>query len=469
MQPVTEEEAYAKKKKRVMVKKRRKKTTSELQGRPADGMNLNLSDANDYTERVEQYRESSDECDIEDQKNEVWWDEKDDIICDGEEPMIVHVSGKVENGVIADEEQMLEQDNVSTLDGEAIDQHERTQYDAERVPVSVAFEMGGQWIDVQQDVECGEGKGIDGSSIASKDEADSERMIETAVCDTNPMLSSMTTGLRHDVKDKTTVSKIMRDSDDDLDSSVKMKESAKAEVSPGVVIPDKQSKSGYELNLGTSQKSPPDVNLGEPSNLPDIPFLSAAETPSTNYLAPRALSPQPVFVDMTTEPVTSGLRSMPDPSDDDSDDGDAHRTGIRSLFRGTQDVAPEILACGSDVTEITSNVDGKEIGGWTVEPLRATPAKGTDVSCPSSYNQLNTVDDSLEKESVIPFEKSESYTSIDPSLSSTVSYFSFEDVSVASEESEMCAICLCVYEEGEARIFSKRCSHGELHVCSRDH
>ena len=456
MQPVTEEEAYAKKKKRVLVKKRRKKTPSELQGRPADGMNLNLTDEdfnpNDYTDRVEQYRVSSDACDIEDKKNEIWWDEKVDIISDVEEPMIVHVSGKVENGVIADEEHMLEQDNVSNLDEEendAIDQHERPQYDAERVPVSVAFKMGEQWTDVQQDVECGEGKGIDGSSLASKDEADSERMIENAVCDTK-------------------VSKIMHDSDDNLDSSVKMKESAKAEVSPGVLTPDQPSKSGYELHVETSRKSPPDVNLGEPSNLPDIPLLSAAGTPSTNYLAPRALSPQPVFVDMTTEPVISGLRSIPDLSDDDSDDGDARRTGIRSLFRGTTDDAPEILACGSDVTEITSNVDGKENGGWTVESRRATPAKGTNVNGLSIYNQLNTVD-CLEKESVIPFEKSESYSSIDPSLSSTVSYFSFEDVSVASEESEMCAICLCVYEEGEARIFSKRCSHGELHVCSRDH
>ena len=174
---------------------------------------------------------------------------------------------------------------------------------------------------------------------------------------------------------------------------------------------------------------------------------------------------------------------MPDLSDDDSDDGDARRTGIRSLFRGTKDDIPagawqgddayvsgligdgrEIRACGSDVTEITSNVDGKEIGGWTVEPLRATSAKRTDVIGPSSSFQLNAVN-CLEEESVIPLEKSESYTSTDRSLSSTVSYFSYEDVSIASGESEMCAICLCVYEEGDVQILSKRCSHGELHVC----
>ena len=420
-------------------------------------------DPNDNKERVERYRESSNECDVEDQMDEIWWDEKDNSISDGEEPMIMHVSGKVEHGVISIEEHLLEQDNVSKRDEEdndAIGRQERTQYDAEGVPVSVAFNMV---------VECGEGKGIDGSSLASKDEADSERMIDNAVCDTNPMISSITTGLRHDVEEKiSTVSKIMHYSDENLDSIVKMKESTTAKVSPGLVPPDKSTNSEYELNLRTSPKSPPDVNLGEPSNPPDMPFLSAAETPSTNFLSPRPLSPQPVFVDMTTEPVISGLRSMPDLSDDDSDDGDARRTGIRSLFRGTTDDAPEILACGSDVTEITSNVDGKEIGGWTVESRRATPAKGTNVNGLSIYNQLNTVD-CLEKESVIPFEKSESYSSIDPSLSSTVSYFSFEDVSVASEESEMCAICLCVYEEGEARIFSKRCSHGELHVCSRDH
>jgi hypothetical protein len=450
------------------VKKHRKKTPSEHQGRSTDEINMDLSDEafnpNDNMEKVERYREGSHECDIEDQMSEIWWDEKDDSIGDGEEPMILHISGNVDHGVIATKERLFEQNYLSNLDGEendAIDQHERTQYDAERVPVSVAFKIGGLWIDVQPDVECGEGKGIDGNSLASKDEADSERMIDNAVYNSNPMVSSMTTGLRHDVEEKiSTVSEIMHYSDDNLE----MKERIKAEVSPVLGTPDKPSNSEYESKLGSSPKSPIDANLGEASDPPDIPSLSAAETPSTNYLSPRALSPQPVFVDLTTEPIISGLLSMPDLSDEDSDDGDARRTGIRSLFRGTKDDKSEIRACGSDVTEVTSNVDGKEIGGWTVDFLRATPARGGDVSGPSVYFQLNAVD-CLGEESVIPLEKSESCTSTDRSHSSTVSYYSYEDVSIASEESEMCAICLCAYEEGDVRIFSKRCPHGELHVC----
>lgn len=42
---------------------------------------------------------------------------------------------------------------------------------------------------------------------------------------------------------------------------------------------------------------------------------------------------------------------------------------------------------------------------------------------------------------------------------SSVSYFSYEDVSLEDEESEMCAVCICPYEEGDVRVFSKHCSH----------
>lgn len=42
---------------------------------------------------------------------------------------------------------------------------------------------------------------------------------------------------------------------------------------------------------------------------------------------------------------------------------------------------------------------------------------------------------------------------------SSISYFSYEDVSIEDEESEMCAVCICPYEEGDVRVFSKHCSH----------
>ena len=43
---------------------------------------------------------------------------------------------------------------------------------------------------------------------------------------------------------------------------------------------------------------------------------------------------------------------------------------------------------------------------------------------------------------------------------SSISYFSYEDVSLEDDEdSEMCAVCICPYEEGDIRVFSKHCSH----------
>ena len=42
---------------------------------------------------------------------------------------------------------------------------------------------------------------------------------------------------------------------------------------------------------------------------------------------------------------------------------------------------------------------------------------------------------------------------------SSISYFSYEDVSIEDEDSEMCAVCICPYEEGDIRVFSKHCSH----------
>ncbi|KAL3791604.1 hypothetical protein HJC23_012194 [Cyclotella cryptica] len=42
---------------------------------------------------------------------------------------------------------------------------------------------------------------------------------------------------------------------------------------------------------------------------------------------------------------------------------------------------------------------------------------------------------------------------------SSISYFSYEDISIEDEESEMCAVCICPYQEGDVRIFSKHCSH----------
>ena len=59
----------------------------------------------------------------------------------------------------------------------------------------------------------------------------------------------------------------------------------------------------------------------------------------------------------------------------------------------------------------------------------------------------------------IPLITVESYRS---TASSNISY---DDISIASEESEMCAICLCPYEDGDILIFPKRCTHAFHKEC----
>jgi len=144
---------------------------------------------------------------------------------------------------------------------------------------------------------------------------------------------------------------IMHSALKNLDSSVKIKDRTKTEVSTGLFTHEKPSNRANELKLGrTSLKSPPDETLAKKN-----PFLSAAESPTNDYFwSPHTSSPQTMFVGMTavdtaTEPVILGLRSMPDPNDDNSDDGDARRMGILSIFRRTEDDG----SCGSDVTEGT--------------------------------------------------------------------------------------------------------------------
>ena len=152
---------------------------------------------------------------------------------------------------------------------------------------------------------------------------------------------------------------------------------------------------------------------------------------------------------------------MPDLSDDE--DGNSahgekaraiHVVGMSSIFRENKEEAkdegdiPAIHACGSSVTEVTSNVDGL---------LKPTGSSFDDILEPLPLEKAATNDLVCLPYKLDPIESVESYKSTDRSLSSKISYFSYEDVSVASEECEMCAICICPYEEGDIRIFSKRC------------
>jgi ubiquitin-conjugating enzyme (huntingtin interacting protein 2) len=196
-----------------------------------------------------------------------------------------------------------------------------------------------------------------------------------------------------------------------------------------------------------STKSQDNLDLIYP---PAIPFLRTGPISSGNYLSPRVLSP------------------ISDRSNNcDNEEADDHCPVMPPLFRETNldyDDSPGLVTCGSDVTEITSNVlDGKDTGDLTASTVFGQPS--------SSYHHLSKLNCSDESDQedvevgVIPMEKVESCKSTDRSLSDTVSYFSYEDVSITSDDCEMCSICLCAYDEGDVRIFSKRCPHAFHKEC----
>ncbi|KAL7521259.1 hypothetical protein ACHAWX_005932 [Stephanocyclus meneghinianus] len=96
----------------------------------------------------------------------------------------------------------------------------------------------------------------------------------------------------------------------------------------------------------------------------------------------------------------------------------------------------EIQPSSSNVTEVASNVD---------ELSKSDHYRGKVLS------QMSPAD-------IAPSYKLRSAESYKTDGSS-ISYFSYEDISIGDEESEMCAVCICPYQEGDIRIFSKHCSH----------
>lgn len=243
-----------------------------------------------------------------------------------------------------------------------------------------------------------------------------------------------------------------------------------------------------ESNLPTDTTLEPSAALSP--ELLTIPSMTSVGS-GKRYLSPRA-SPLPHFLhgsNTNSQASSPRLLNMPDLSDDE-DDNSAHSekagairvVGMGSIFRENKEEAkdegdiPEIHACGSSVTEVTSNVDGllKQTGSSfddILEPLSLEKAATNDLVClPYKLDPIESLSRTStplsELRGSIPLKNVESYKSTDRSLSSNISYFSYEDVSVASEECEMCAICICPYEEGDIRIFSKRCPR-KLLLCIR--
>ena len=241
-----------------------------------------------------------------------------------------------------------------------------------------------------------------------------------------------------------------------------------------------------ESNLSTDTTLEPSATLSpELLTIPSMNSLGSGK----RYLSPRASPLQHFLHGSNTNSQASSPRllNMPDLSDDEDDNsahckkaGAIHVVGMSSIFRENKEEAkdeediPEIHACGSSVTEVTSNVDGllKQTGSSfddILEPLPLEKAATNDLVClPYKLDPIESLSRTStplsELRGSIPLKNVESYKSTDRSLSSNISYFSYEDVSVASEECEMCAICICPYEEGDIRIFSKRCPR-KLSLC----
>jgi hypothetical protein len=479
-QPVTKDQASSKKN-RVLVKKYRKKTPSErLTGRSTDEMETDESEQRHQhhdKEGIVVITESSQDI-IDYVRNSNSWDVENplnDVICRDErgtdvsgsdvKPTIVYLSEDVKHRFNSYEESTLELDNVSTLEEE--DETAAEEYCAHEADEEEGM-MGGivtghstaQLIE-RMPVNTS-GKTTIDREVGKDDEINRNVNTNTEESVIDEVNSAITADQMENIG-KRKVSHDALQSTETKDSPTLEFQSSDIALTPSNYSPTDSS-----AQLLPSENIHKGASLMEESSgdAPNIPLLNIFVTTPTKYPARRAPTPESMLMESNAMQKSSGVRDMPDLSDDDDDSncrGDLNSTHeMGSIFRkgqchegGGDDTAAvggrsEIYACGSSDTEVASNIDGlkdEQLDSFVVEPHR---------SAPSPFHVGNSSDWD------IPLEKVESYKSAaDYSLSSNVSYFSYEDVSIASDELDTCAICLCPYEEGDVRIFSKRCPHGK--------
>mmetsp|Transcript_8762 Transcript_8762/g.19658 ORF Transcript_8762/g.19658 Transcript_8762/m.19658 type:complete len:829 (+) Transcript_8762:186-2672(+) len=169
-----------------------------------------------------------------------------------------------------------------------------------------------------------------------------------------------------------------------------------------------------------------------------------------------------------TDQPTFGL-ILPDLSTLD-ETGDAEKTPAAELVRisrppsifrkASLDVTPremEIQPSSSTVTEAASNIaDDCFVQSDAKASTIAGDFKATDI-LPSHIHDNSISERSNTSNLGGPFQLNPVPSSVTDA--SSISYFSYEDVSLEDEEAEICAVCLSSYEEGDIRIFSKHCSH----------
>lgn len=155
------------------------------------------------------------------------------------------------------------------------------------------------------------------------------------------------------------------------------------------------------------------------------------------------------------------IPALSDDSTDDEDDKSLGEEGEESncqtaIFREVASDGMKIESSSSTMTEVTSNV--ADTGMKSIVSIPSTHELQNASSNLSSECGME-VEDAFPLKNVQSNKSNRTDTSSKADTSSNISYYSYEEVSIASEESDMCAICLCPYYEGDIRIFSKRCPH----------
>lgn len=151
-----------------------------------------------------------------------------------------------------------------------------------------------------------------------------------------------------------------------------------------------------------------------------------------------------------------------DEDDDDDDDASIEEEeevfSRSSIFRSeVQGVVAKIEPSSSTLTEVTSNVVDPGVNNVDVVLSSSERCRKESIDL-----SLGSDADSRLLKNAVPLTNVDSVltdASSKAETSSHFSYFSYEDETVASDQAEECAICICPYDVGDIRIFSKKCPH----------
>jgi len=267
---------------------------------------------------------------------------------------------------------------------------------------------------------------------------------------------------------------------DDSSSAVKLKPKIQLHISDDDVMQrTKSPQQQEELNTTSSETTVSSHSLFSMSKVSNIDENSNS---SESALPFRAFSSNSEASEELSSVVHSSygliLPALSEEHDDwetESNGPDHDNSCARNIFRGSSKDELKgnggIQAKGSSLTDEPSNVAaGDSYLNSGRDTSFSTPAFPPDVIESSnaaaadklpSYRLEQSLSMSSGLSKPIALKPVESYVTD----ASSVSYFSYEDVSIDENELEMCAICLCAYEEGDIRIFSKRCTHSFHKEC----